>query len=262
MKTALLLIGTLIICMLSINALAQKTRAGRLFQYGVSDGFVGGLYKSGYTLRQLKKEGDFGIGAPNLIDGELVMNRGKVYQSKSSGETIAAPDSLTTPLAFVCFFRPDVVFHLADPLNEKQLQHTIDSVIANHNGMFAIRVIGRFITVRTRAFPPVTAEPYPALATILDRQRFFNYTDMNGVLIGYKMPAWVAGINIEGFHFHFLSDDLRSGGHVLSMTAADLRIEVMTLSSISVDMPTGKAFRDFPFKGGNTIDLQKVERGN
>lgn len=262
MKFVLISVLTFMACLISMITFAQvhKKRA-ILFQYGIADAFVNGLYAGEYPVGQLRREGDFGLGAPDRIDGELTMDNGKVYQSKATGETIVAPDSLTSALAFVCFFKPDTSFFISGVLGQKEVLQRLGGYLENKNGMYAIRISGLFRHVRTRAFPPVMGDSFPPLASILDRQHFFDHDHVQGVLIGYRMPSWLAGINIEGFHFHFLSDDLKKGGHVLDFLGEDVRIEVALLDDIHVAAPKGRAFEDLNFKGGNSPALNKVERG-
>jgi acetolactate decarboxylase len=262
MKFVLIPLLTLTVCLISMVTFAQvKKKRAILFQYGIADAFVNGLYTGEYPVGALKQEGDFGLGAPDRIDGELTMDNGTVYQSKATGETIVAPDSLRSSLAFVCFFRPDTSFVMSGARGQKEILQRLSGYLEHKNGMYAIRISGLFHHVKTRAFPPLTGDSFPPLASILDRQHFFDYDQVRGVLIGYRMPSWLAGINIEGFHFHFLSDDLKKGGHVLDFLGEDIRIEVAMLEEIRVAAPKGRGFEDFDFKRGNSPALNKVERG-
>ncbi|KAF5276818.1 hypothetical protein FQR65_LT16161 [Abscondita terminalis] len=57
----------------------HKQQYNKLYQYGVADAFVGGLYKGTLPLKALKLKGDFfGLGAPDMLDGELTMLDGKI----------------------------------------------------------------------------------------------------------------------------------------------------------------------------------------
>lgn len=144
---------------------------------------------------------------------------------------------------------------------QKEILERLAGYLGNINGMYAIRISGLFHHVRTRAFPPVAGDSFPPLASILDRQHFFDYDQVRGVLVGYKMPAWLGGINIAGFHFHFLSDDLKKGGHVLDFSAEEIKVEIALLEDIHVAVPKGRNFENFNMKGGNSPALNKVERG-
>jgi len=262
MKCGLISLLTFISSLVSMTVFSQVTRKKTiLFQYGIADAFVYVLSTGEYPVGQLKREGDFGLGAPDLVDGELTMSNGVVYQTKATGRTIVAPVSLRSSLAFVCFFRPDTSFIISGASGQKDVLERLTEYLQNKNGMYAIRISGLFHHVRARAFPAVTGDSFPPLSSILDRQHFFDYEQVHGVLIGYRMPAWLGGINIAGFHFHFLSDDLKKGGHALDFLAEDIRVEVALLDDINVEAPRGRAFEEFNFKGENSPALNKVEKG-
>jgi acetolactate decarboxylase len=36
--------------------------------------------------------------------------------------------------------------------------------------------------------------------------------------VGFKCPEYIKGVNIAGYHLHFLADDLKAGGHILDLT--------------------------------------------
>jgi len=68
----------------------SRSSANLLYQFGIADAFVGGLYRGTLPVTQLKANGDFGLGAPDMLDGELTLYKGKLYQTKANGETAEA----------------------------------------------------------------------------------------------------------------------------------------------------------------------------
>ncbi|MEN0055257.1 MAG: acetolactate decarboxylase [Mucilaginibacter sp.] len=206
----------------------------KLYQFGVADAFVSGLYHGELPLSTLKENGDFGLGAPDLIDGELTMYNGKIYQTKSNGCTVEAPDTAKTPFAFVSHFKPDASFTFVTPTCKQNILEQLDTYLSNKNGMYAIRISGLFDQVKTRVYPPVTHEPFPPLADILNRQKFFSFNQIDGMLIGFKIPPYLHGINIKGYHFHFLSKQLTEGGHVLDFSINNVKAEVAILTSLNL----------------------------
>lgn len=233
----------------------------RLYQYGVADAFVGGLYKGTLPISELKKNGDFGLGAPDMLDGELMMYEGKVFQTQASGLTRIVPNTFKTSLSFVTFFKPDMQFEMTNSTAREQVLALIEQKLTNKNGLYAIKITGRFDSIRTRAFPPVTAEPFPPLSTIMDRQHFFDMKNTKGVLVGYKFPSYLNGINVAGYHFHFLSENERDGGHVLDFVGNDLKIEVAALNRFDLEIPKVGEFQQFKFKDNRNEDLERAEQG-
>jgi acetolactate decarboxylase len=191
------------------------------YQYGIAEAFIGGLYEGQLTVGELKQLGDFGIGAPNFIDGELTMVDGRAYQSNAKGQTFEAHDELKSPFVFVTTFNSETVQLLSEVPNIADLFTRIEALLPNPNGMYAIRIKGTFSKMSTRAFPAVNQKPYKPLAELLDQQHFYDYLDIKGEMIGFYMPGYLSGINITGPHFHFLSMD-RTAGCTLACSTAQL----------------------------------------
>lgn len=241
----------------------SEEKFNRLYQYGIADIFVAGLFRGTKPVSELKHKGNFGIAAPDLIDGELTIHEGRVYHTFFSGETREEDDSYLTPLAFVTFFKADTSFCINSPANQSEILQKTEQNFPNKNGMYAIRIKGEFSYVKTRAFPRIEdREPFPPLASVLHTQRFFEYENIQGSLIGFHLPHYLNGTSVEGYHFHFLSEDMRNGGHVLNFSGALLNVEIANLISIDLEIPQDEAFREFDRKNINAEDLEKVERGH
>ncbi|QEC75422.1 acetolactate decarboxylase [Mucilaginibacter ginsenosidivorax] len=258
-------------CLLSMFVLCcnatiaqQKTKpAGtgdNLFSAGFASGFIGGLYDNWYPYRQLQKHGDFGLGAPGHLDGELLMLHGKIYQTRATGKTTLVADTGKLPYAIVCFFKAKRTFKHTGNLNKTALYALLDSLLSNQNGIYAIHIKGDFKLVKTRAFPPVE-KPYLPLASMLSRQHFFEHTNLQGDLVGFRIPAYMEGAHISGYHFHFLSMDKTAGGHLIDLDAADITIEVDTLTSYTMDLPQTADFNNFDFKKDRKEEIKSVENG-
>lgn len=245
------------------NEIIATTQAKHniLYNYGIIDAFIGGLYRGSLPIKELKLKGDFGLGAPDMLDGELTMLNGKAYQTKATGETVVLHNDHKTSFSTVTFFKADTVFYVNNATEQKDLLEIIESKLTNKNAMYAIKITGDFSNVRTRAFPPVKEEPFPVLSTILDKQQFFEFQNTTGTLVGYHLPEYLNGINSKGFHFHFLSTDKTQGGHVLDFTGKDLKIEIAELKSFELEIPTDKDFQNFKFDAKDNEALKRVEQG-
>jgi len=233
-----------------------------LFQYGVADAFIGGLFEATLPVSELKQHGDFGIGAPGLVDGELIVYNGHAYQTQATGITREMPDTSKTALGFVTFFKADTAFHISAAQNQKEAFDQIGKYLQQNNGIYAIRISGNFSHLKTRAFPPYTQKPYPPLATLINRQKFFEFSNAKGTIVGYKLPHYLNGLSIEGFHFHFLSDSRTQGGHVLDFAGADLLVEVAKIQRFTLSVPQDDDFMNYNFIKKDNPDLEKVEKGH
>lgn len=232
-----------------------------LFQYGIADAFVNGLYEGELSIRDLKQKGNFGIGAPNFIDGELTMVNGKIYQTNASGETIEAPDTLKSPLVFVTSFKAETMFSIPEVADIHSLFTKIEKLLPNRNSIYAIRITGDFSTMKTRAFSPVVKKPFKPLSQLLDQQHVFDFEHTKGSMIGFYMPGYLAGINIVGLHFHYLSSDLKQGGHVLDLRSGHVLVEIAKIDSFQLIVPNTIEFMSHDFNRNNSQDLNVIEKG-
>lgn len=251
------------LCLCSFGSYAQKKlpQQNTLFTAGHATAFIGGLYDAYYPYNKLKQHGDFGLGAPDKLDGELLVLDGRIYQTQHTGKTFEVKDTEITPFSVVNFFHTDKTFKAKIQLTKDKLYSYLDSVMPNQNGIYAIRIKGAFNTIKTRAFPPVTKKPYIPLADMLPLQKFFTFNNIKGTLVGYRIPAFMDGPNITGYHFHFLSDDKQKGGHIIDLLADDITIEIDQMDSFTVDLPQTNDFNNFDFKKDRREEVKRVENG-
>ena len=237
------------------------TPQNHLFTVGVGAGLIGGLYDGNYPYGLLKKHGNFGLGAPDKLDGELVVFQGKIYQTQHTGKTFVVDDRQLTPFAMVHFFQPDKKITPGRTLDKKSLFSYLDSILTNVNGLYAIHISGKFSYLKTRAFPPVKAHEHTPLAAMLPLQHFFEFSNAKGDLIGYRLPSFMDNTNISGYHFHFLSDQKDAGGHIIDLKADSISIEIDRLDSYTIHIPSSSDFEKFDFKKNREEDIKSVERG-
>jgi acetolactate decarboxylase len=232
-----------------------------LFTVGIGGGLIGGLYDGFYPYSSLKQHGNFGLGAPDKLDGELVVFQGKIYQTRHTGKTALVDERQLTPFAMVHFFQADKMITITNALNKESLFHYLDSLLTNVNGLYAIHISGKFSYIKTRAFPPVKAHEHTPLASMLPLQHFFEFNNVQGDLIGYHLPAFMDNTNISGYHFHFLSAGKDAGGHLIDIKADNITIEIDQLNSYTIQVPSTSDFEQFDFKQNRAEDIKSVERG-
>lgn len=244
------------------NGQAPKPKKNNaLYTAGHASAFIGGLYDAFTPYNKLLQHGNFGLGAPDKLDGEILILDGKIYQTQHTGKTFRVKGSELTPFTVVNFFVADKVVKPQVKLTKEKLYTYLDSVLPNQNGIYAIRIKGAFNCVKTRAFPPVTQKPYKPLAEMLALQKFFTFNNTTGDLVGYRIPAYMEGPNISGYHFHFISTDKQSGGHIIDLLSGNITIEIDELDSFTVDLPQTADFNKFDFKKDRREEVKRVENG-
>jgi alpha-acetolactate decarboxylase len=246
---------------LSTRANPQSNNTNKLYQFGFADYLLSGNYNGIVPVGDIKEKGTFGIGAPHRIDGEITFEDGKAFLTNSKGETIEVRDTTKIAFGVVAPFKKDFEIELSQQEKEK-IFNTLDDVVNDNNGIYAIRITGTFTKIKTRSFPAVMDDPAPNTASILDRQKFFEFENIKGSLIGFRLPSYLEGMNIAGYHFHFLSEDKTKGGHVVDFAAGNVVVEVDILDGFKVDLPQTKDFRDFEFDDDMVAEIKKVEKGS
>jgi acetolactate decarboxylase len=212
-----------------------------LFQASTIGALNVGLFEGELTIGALRARGDFGLGTFDALDGEMVVLDGEVFRVGTDGVPRLAADDATTPFAAVTRFAPDQVFDLAGPLPLAALREAIDARLPTRNVPVAVRISGLLPVLQARSVPR-QSQPYPPLAVALAEQTVFDLTDVHGTLVGFRTPAYMAQLNAAGYHFHFLSDDRRAGGHVLDLTAGPVRVELQLLHDFRMALPENAAF--------------------
>jgi acetolactate decarboxylase len=244
------------------SATAQQKANNQLFTAGIASGLMGGLFDGFYPVGKLLTQGNFGLGAPDKIDGELLVFNGKAYKTDVSGKTTVLPPAHKVSFAMVNFFKPFGSLRVQQELDKDGLFRLLDSLLPQQNNMYAIHIKGRFKFIKTRAFPKVENHPYPTLSSMIPLQHFFPYNDVSGDLIGYRLPAYMDNTNIAGYHFHFLSQNQQQGGHIVELRLADVVIEYQPLHSYTVAVPDDSLFQQFNFQHNRAADIRDVERGS
>ncbi len=241
-KAYYLLAVILLIITIGISGcLNQQKDRDILFQTSTIDVLSKGAYDGDITFKDLKRHGDFGIGTLNGLDGEMVALAGEFYQIKADGKAYAVEDSMMTPFSIVTFFEPDKTVSLGVVLNLEQLKQYLDNLLPTKSIFYAIKVDGVFNYIKTRSVPKQD-KPYPPLAEALKEQATFEFHDVNGTIVGFWCPDYMEGINVPGYHFHFITRDKKAGGHLLDCQTKNVKIEIDYTSGFFMTLPSSEGF--------------------
>ncbi len=229
-----------------------------MYQYSIIDALMAGVFDGDLNMSQLKKKGNFGIGTFNKVDGELLMDQGRVYKISYDGSVKEVPDSDSTSAAFVKFFKADTIIHLKGNLTYEAVQEQLAKIL-NPNGIYALRIAGNFTTMTTRAARPAKP-PYTSLPDHLKvNQAVFNLTNTKGICDGFLLPPYLARTNVPGFHLHYLADDRKAGGHIFSFTTSSVTVEVDIAKGFTIENNTNNEFRNVNLKPDRGAELRKIE---
>jgi len=93
-----------------------------------------------------------------------------------------------------------------------------------------------------------------------EHQAEFELGAVDGTMVGFWSPPYASGVEVAGYHLHFLTDDRTAGGHVLDCRGRALRVRVQEESDVHLALPGTAAFRDADLTRDPTADLDRAER--
>lgn len=222
--------------MLLVDDAASPEPGGRsdvLYQVSTLGELLVGGYDGRLSFRSLTGHGNFGLGTFDRLDGEMVAFDGQFFQVAADGAATRVPPSATTPFAAVTFFQPDDVFELEGPMPCSELGGAIAGRFPSEELLYAIRVEGAFTSLRTRSVP-AQEKPYVPLEEALRGQIVFDFAFADATLAGFWFPPDFADVNVTGFHFHALTKDRTSGGHVLDCEVLDVTVAIDQTNELQV----------------------------
>lgn len=228
-----------------------------LFQVSTINALLEGVYDGETTFKEIKKHGDFGLGTFNSLDGEMLMLNGKIYQVKADGKIYLAADSSKTPFSAVTFFEEDTTLIIDYNLDYESLEKFLDGILPTENIMYAVKVEGAFKYIRTRSVP-AQKKPYQPLIEIAKTQPEFEFHNVKGTLVGFRLPDYINKINVPKYHLHFISENREGGGHLLELETQKVKVGIDFTDKIFVALPKTRAFFDADLDKGK--DLEEVER--
>jgi len=253
------LAAALVSLTLSSASLAQTSQDDQLYQVSTIDALLAGVYDRAASVGELLQYGDFGIGTFDALDGELIALDGIVYRAASDGSVEAVPLDTGTPFMAVTAFTPDERFRLSAATDFATFQQQLEQDFPSRNLIYAIKAEGRFDWIRYRSVPR-QQRPYVPLAEISDQQVLFEEREIEGSLVGFWCPPFVAGLNVPGFHLHFLSADRAHGGHLLDFDGAQLQVGIDHTSAWQVALPTLPSYLDADLESDRSAELHSVEK--
>ncbi|OUS30325.1 alpha-acetolactate decarboxylase [Gammaproteobacteria bacterium 45_16_T64] len=238
----------------------QDRKIDTVFQYSAINALLAGVYDGDLTLESLAEHGNTGIGTINGIDGEMIVLDGVFYSIKSDGLAYKLAPGEKTPFAVVAFLNAEVESVLKETSSVDVLTKHLDTLIDAHNAIQVIRIDGSFTQLTLRSEPKQT-RPYRPLAELMaEEQVKFELNDVKGTMIGFRMPDYMTGLNVPGYHFHFITDDRKRGGHVLNLQMISGQVTLDTQRGFNMVLPNIPLFNEAMLGSDREKELESVEQ--
>jgi acetolactate decarboxylase len=211
-----------------------------IFQVSTSGALVQGVFQGCTRVSDLKKHGDFGLGTFDNLDGEMVMLDGRCFQASAEGTICEAGDEWTTPFATITRFEADQSQKLLALNSVGDLENLLDSTRPSQNIFVGIRLEGFFEKIDLRA--SCKAHFGEDLVAATTHQSEFSFEDIEGTLVGFWSPEYAKSLSVPGYHLHFISKDLKKGGHLMNLESSGLLAKLHFETDLHIAIPETEEF--------------------
>ena len=194
---------------------------------------VNGSYAGKMTVHDLLNHGDFGLGAVEYMDGELVCLDAKCYRVTTDGMAHELSPESKIAFASVVFFQSNNTFDISQQQNFTGLQKYLDDKLMTKNDIFAIKIDGFFSDITTRTVHKQD-KLYVPLSAVVANQTVSHLSNVRGTLVGFYVPDYMKEINVAKYHFHFLTENKEFGGHVLDFNITNGTVYVSKINEVHI----------------------------
>jgi acetolactate decarboxylase len=252
------LIGALHVRALTRSGLLHEVPQEHLvMQIGTIAALMDGHYDGDLRVGDVLARANLGIGTIQHLDGELVILDGEAWVARADGSVEAVLPETKTPFVVACRFSPGRSRHASEPMSFDALCHALDELAPPEEPVVAVRVDGQFRDLRLRSVH-AQRPPYPPLREVVAHQTEWTVDEASGAVVGFRFPDASSGIEVPGYHLHFLSDDRAYAGHVLGLTLVAGDLTVDGEHELHVEVPTGIQLGE---PGALASEIRAVEGG-
>jgi acetolactate decarboxylase len=209
-----------------------------LFQTSTIDTLLEGNYDGDVTFAELGDRGDFGLGTLNALDGEMIALDGRFLRADADGAITDVAPGARTPFALMTWFAPTVEVDIEGPRDFEAFVTELNRHAPPGSPVCAVRADGEWELVHARSVPR-QHPPYPSLAEVAHEQHMFDLHEVEGTMVGFRFPQYAQGLELAGYHLHFVDAARRRGGHVLSCRPRHVRVAIDHARDLHVELPPG-----------------------
>ena len=256
MKKFLLLCVSLLCLSLICTASAES-----IYQVALLQSLAQGYFDGSMTVADLKTHGDTGIGTFDGLNGEMIVLDGVVYQAIGDGSVVVPADDETVPFSNVTFFEEDLTLPLSSIPDMASLQATLNEIVESNgsNLFYMVKIPGTFSFIKVRS-EFKQEKPYRNLDVALAAdQNEFDFENIKGTMVGLYCPDYMGDLNSVGWHFHFLTEDLTQGGHVLQVSVDEATAMLDATAGFELFLPEDEAFQNMELSKDMDEAIHKAE---
>ena len=234
----------------------------KMYQVSTLQALALGYSKAVISVGELLQEGDTGLGTFEDVNGEMILMDGHCYRADQDGNVTEIPHETGVPFSAVAKFCGEQKFLLKDILDITSLRTELTRKIEERfglNSMHVVRIDGVFEKVDARSEAPYKSHHVTLKEVLGMTQKAFIFENIRGSLVGVYFPDYMDGINMAGWHLHFLSEDRSKGGHVFDVSVQEGIAKVDKITNIFINLPKEAAFDTYSLKQDLQAEIKSVE---
>ena len=235
--------------------LAKRTKFTQVSLFSV---LLSGRYGGVIAVGELKKLGNMAIATMDRLDGEMQMIDGVVYQARADGHVYLPDDDATIPFGTIAEFRADHTLRLSDIPSYETFEARMNELCPAENIPLAIHFTGDFSHMKVRAVARQERDGI-GLAEAAKNEAVFDYRDIQGDLIGFRLPGYVKGVNAPGWHLHFVDAERQHGGHVVNFSLQSGELRCCSADDIQIRLPDAATLAGLNLARDWSDELKRAE---
>lgn len=237
----------------------------KMYQVSTLNALSLGYTRKVVPVSELLANGDTGLGTFENLDGEMIVVDGCCFRATDNGLVNVASDEQGVPFASVSFLKGNRQFEIRTVQQIEELKSILNLKIEEHfglNSMHIVRIDGFFNKVFARSEAGVRSHHVELKDILKERQKSFEFKNLQGSLVCIYYPDYMEGINAAGWHFHFVSEDRTLGGHVFEVALEKGVARLDKITNIELQLPREAAFDTYSLTKASQKDIKQVEQGN
>lgn len=214
-----------------------------LIQASTLNALMLGNFDKTVSVKDFLHHADTGIGTYTGLDGEAIFEDGVAYKATADGKVSVMQPEDGVAFGTVAKFDESVPeVELKNISDIETLKQALEPYVKEDQNIFyMIKAKGVFKTMHVRSCF-ACEKPYPTLSEVAQDQREFHFENTHGDVIAVWCPKYVNGINLPGWHFHYLSGDKTQGGYILGLSSDDLRVKIDKIERFDLTLPQNAEF--------------------
>ena len=234
----------------------------KMYQVSTLQALALGYSRAVINVGELLHEGNTGLGIFEDVNGEMILMDGHCYRADQEGHITEVALDIGVPFAAVSKLYGEQQFTLKNMPNIESIRTELTRKIEEKfglNSMHIVKIDGYFTKVDARSEAPYRSQHITLKDILSQTQKAFIFDDIRGSLVGVYFPDYMDGINMPGWHLHFLSEDRTRGGHVFDVSLQEGAVKLDKISNIFINLPKEAAFDTYSLKQDLQADIKSVE---